>query len=618
MCPSANARGSRPEECTLRLFPASARGWFGGETFAVAGMAEVAERVSLVEAARALEDVFEGRGLFALVAVLAAYDGSATVVGWVDAGVASGETAAGVPPATTEPPASGGPRAPGRMMPLCAAPVSSASPHGFRAGVHAVREAIAAGDVYVLNLTYRIAGWAVLSPLETFDALVERASSDMNAYVELPTRAVASVSPERFVRVRATTDGRTAEIWPIKGTRPRGADLGSDAALARELVGSEKERAEHVMVVDMERNDLGRVCVPGSVVAEPLLEVVPTPYCHQMVSRVHGVMRADATFADLLAATFPCGSVTGAPKRAAMRIASGLERGERDLYTGALFVARAGELDSSVLIRTAVMVGGRVTWGVGGGITIDSDPAEEYLETLLKASPLTGDGSPAVALRETCRVVAGAVPLLTLHLARLAAGGCGPSQLARVRVRVAEALDAAGPVAHSRLGITAHPDGQVEVELSDRPSSLDVPGGPALATVRVAAAPALPVGAAKPADRSVWDAAQASTGPSSQAVLVGPDGRVIDGAAASVWIRRDGALLTPPAPPAVAGVAREAVFDLAAECGFSAAEAPLLEEDLSVAEEVFFTNAYAGVVAARGRGGPASERVSAAFERRYG
>ncbi len=632
---AANGGGPRAEECVLRLAPGSARGWFGGEGLAVSGTAEVAEGVSLAEAARALEDAFEGRGDCGLVAVLAAYDGSATVVRWREAAEGTHAAAPGGHAASVGPPASTAtaeaqatrvpPTAPAGA-PLCVAPVASASALEFRARVRAVREAIAAGDVYVLNLTYQLAGVAAADGPETFEALRERASSDMNAYLETRTRAVASVSPERFVRVRATADGRIAEIWPIKGTRPRGADPATDAALAAELAASEKERAEHVMVVDMERNDLGRVSEPGSVVADPLLEVVPTPYCHQMVSRVHGVLRADATFAELLEATFPCGSVTGAPKHAAIRIAATLERGERGLYTGALLVARAGELDSSVLIRTAVLAGGRVTWGIGGGITIDSDPAEEYLETLLKASPLTGDGSPAVALRETCRVVGGAVPLLAYHLARLAAGGCGPSQLARVRARVAETLEAAAteaptataPTARRRLAVTAHPDGSVDAELTDRPSSLDVPGGPVLVTVPVAAAPPLPAGAAKPADRTLWDAVQASAGPDAQAVLVGPDGRIVDGATASVWVRRGESLLTPPAPFAVAGVAREVVFDLAEECGYSAAEAPLLAEDLSSADEVFFTNAYAGVVAARDREGLAAERLAAAFEQRYG
>ncbi|MBS3956347.1 MAG: bifunctional anthranilate synthase component I family protein/class IV aminotransferase [Clostridiales bacterium] len=600
---------------TLRLNPSSERGWFGGEHVCASNPLTVTEDVPLAYAASALEDAFEGRGEAGLVAVLAAYDGRATVLSYrqpscpCECSCVPESRHVGVSaPATT--------RARAPRAPLVLGASFSADARAYRAGVRAVREAIAAGDVYVLNLTHELIGVAALSPAETYAALLDRASAEMAAYLETPTLTVASVSPERFVRVRRTGSERVAEIWPIKGTRPRGADLVSDAAAASELAQSVKERAEHVMVVDMERNDLGRVCVPGSVAVSPLFEVVPTPYCHQMVSRVHGVLRTGVSIPELLEATFPCGSVTGAPKRAAMRIASHLESGPRGIYTGALLVARPGEIDSSVLIRTAVCSDGAVSWGTGAGITIDSSPAEEYLETLLKASPLTGDGTPPVSLRETCRVVDRRVPLLSYHLARLAAGGCGPSVLARVRACAAETLAPLGTIERCRLGITVCPDGSVGIELSDAPSSLDVPGGPELALVTVITAelPVLPPGSAKPAERTAWDAAQKAAGPGAQAVLVTPEGRVIDGATATVWIVVGGELLTPPMSFAVAGVAREVVFDIAGEIGAPAREAEITSRDLEGADEVFFTNALAGVVSARGRGGPVAERLSTAFE----
>ena len=179
----------------------------------------------------------------------------------------------------------------------------------------------------------------------------------------------------------------------MKGTRPRGGSGSEDAAIAAALRCDLKELAEHVMVVDLERNDLGRVATPGSVQVDPLFEIETTPYCHQLVSRVHARLRPDVGTGDLLAATFPCGSVTGAPKIAAMRIAADIERSPRGAYCGTLVVAMPGELDSAVLIRTAEASGKRLLWGTGCGITHDSIPQAEWLESRLKASPILGDAA---------------------------------------------------------------------------------------------------------------------------------------------------------------------------------------------------------------------------------
>jgi hypothetical protein len=313
----------------LLLAPTGPRGWFGGSGVRAADPVEVAEGVSLAGAGAALQAAFDGDDPV-LVAALLPYEGPATVLTYRDwsatdaAGTRIGRAAGGPMPGT----------------PLVRDPRGTLTGREYRAAVREVRERIAAGDVYVLNLTYTITGVAVAGGPETFAALHARAGAEMSAFLGLPDRAIASVSPERFVRVVREGEARLAEIWPIKGTCPRGANAASDDALAAGLACDPKERAEHVMVVDLERNDLGRVCEPGSVAAEPLLEVVPTPYCHQMVSRVRGTLRAEASFAELLEATFPCGSVTGAPKIAAMRIAGELERGARGAYTGALVIAR--------------------------------------------------------------------------------------------------------------------------------------------------------------------------------------------------------------------------------------------------------------------------------------
>ncbi|MEA2697688.1 MAG: para-aminobenzoate synthetase, partial [Myxococcales bacterium] len=196
--------------------------------------------------------------------------------------------------------------------------------------------------------------------------------------------AIVGNSPERFLRV----DGAGAiETRPIKGTTRRGADADADQAARRALLASEKDRAEHVMIVDLERNDLGRVCVPGSVVLEGLARVVALPTVFHLVSTVRGRLRADVDLAALLRATFPGGSVTGAPKQRAMEIIEELEPFRRGPYTGATgWLGAAGDLDLAVAIRTALVRAGRLTLSVGGGIVADSLPAAELAETTAKAA----------------------------------------------------------------------------------------------------------------------------------------------------------------------------------------------------------------------------------------
>jgi para-aminobenzoate synthetase/4-amino-4-deoxychorismate lyase len=604
----------------LVLAPACSDGWFKGVGILAADPEVLLEGVSL-DVAGAWLDRAMARGSGRLVACVLDYEGQATVAaytGWREIGI--GDVAGllrHAPGAALAPEAA-----------LVVDTVADRDGPSFGAGVREVHEAVRRGDVYVLNLTYRLRGRATVEPAALFASLVARSRAGMGAYWRLPGRALASASPERFLSI----EGRSVEVHPVKGTRPRGADPRADAALAAELAASVKERSEHVMIVDLERNDLGRVCMTGTVTVDPLFEVVTTPYCHQLVSRVKGELRPDAGMADLLAAAFPCGSVTGAPKIAAMQHIERLEPSPRGAYTGALVVAMPGRLDSSVLIRTAEMTdawegadtgdgpGGSswaVTWGTGGGITIDSDPAEEYMETLLKASPLLGDGTPPVALLETCRIVDGEVPLWPRHKARLASGGCGPSVLARVDEAVAARLGArrAAPAgqesraAATRLRVVVAPDGTVSASVDDVPSSLLVTGGPVPVPQPPppSGMPDLPPRAAKPAARAAWDDAQArarAEAEGAQAVLVDGDGLAIDGATASLWAVIDGRLVTPPAPPAVAGVARGAILEMAATAGLVAEIRPLRFAELDRAQEVFFTNALAGVVPARDRGGP--------------
>ncbi|MET0297800.1 MAG: anthranilate synthase component I family protein, partial [Microbacterium sp.] len=202
--------------------------------------------------------------------------------------------------------------------------------------------------------------------------------------------ALASASPERFLEV---ADG-LVRTRPIKGTRPRGSDEVSDAALARDLRESEKERAENVMIVDLMRNDLSRVCVAGTVGVDALLEIESYPAVHQLVSTVSGRLEQGTTVGDLLDATFPAGSMTGAPKLSAMTILHDLERGPRGVFAGAFgWVGADGALDLAMVIRSIVVHPGGAYVGAGGGITWRSDAAAEVAEVGIKArGPLAAIG----------------------------------------------------------------------------------------------------------------------------------------------------------------------------------------------------------------------------------
>jgi branched-chain amino acid aminotransferase len=224
----------------------------------------------------------------------------------------------------------------------------------------------------------------------------------------------------------------------------------------------------------------------------------------------------------------------------------------------------------------------------------------------------------AEALRETARVQDGRVPLLEHHLARLAAGGCDAETVARARAAMAEAAEG-WPEPYGRLQALVETDGRVVVDVSDRPSTISIAGGPVAVLVECDI-PRLPPGAAKPADRSSWDAALALAqhAGGDVAVMVDHEGRIIDGSQATVWCLFGDRLLTPPSPPALAGVSRAVVFDMAPGLGLTPEERTLAPKDFRSAEEAGFSTAVAGVVAVRGRGGPAMEALAKGFGERFG
>jgi len=280
--------------------------------------------------------------------------------------------------------------------------VSGTSHAAWLAGVESVRDAIARGDIYQANLARRLEApfggdpWPVFRRLRTGDPALFAGYLDLGPSPATgASRALLSASPEPFLAVDA--DGSVAAD-PVKGTRPRGRTREEDRALARELLASGKDRAENVMIVDVLRNDLGRVCVPGSVRVPRLLRLERTAAVQHLVTTVTGQLGPDADAFHLLAASFPGGSITGAPKIRAMEIIEGLEPVRRGPYCGTmLWLGPDGCLGSSILIRTFVADGERMTLHVGGGITWRSEPLDEWAETVAKArGPLSSVGAVEV------------------------------------------------------------------------------------------------------------------------------------------------------------------------------------------------------------------------------
>lgn len=283
--------------------------------------------------------------------------------------------------------------------------VSGLSRSAFEARIEAIRAAIAAGEIYQANLTRRLAApfagdpWPLYRRLRTGDPARFAAYLDLGPSPDGRPRAIVSASPEPFVA--ATPDGSVASD-PIKGTRPRGRTPAADRALLRELVGSAKDRAENVMIVDVLRNDLGRVCRPGSVRVPRCCRPERTATVWHLVSTVTGRLAPGRDVFDLLGAAFPGGSITGAPKIRAMEILAELEPVCRGPYTGAAgWIGPDGAMVTSILIRTFVADGRRLSLHVGGGITWRSDPAEEWAETVAKAAgPLGALGAREVEATE--------------------------------------------------------------------------------------------------------------------------------------------------------------------------------------------------------------------------
>ncbi|HSL84902.1 MAG TPA: chorismate-binding protein [Thermoanaerobaculia bacterium] len=528
-----------------------------------------------------------------------------------------GEPAAGDVP----PPAAAGSLSALRLRPTL-------SDAAYLAGVEAVRDAIARGDTYQANLTYRLRGSLAGGPeaLALFAALDRNQPSPYAAYLELGEQAVCSVSPELFFERR----GRRLLCRPMKGTAPRGRTAAEDRELAAALRSSPKERAENLMIVDMVRNDLGRIARPGSVSVRSLFDVARYPTVHQMTSDVEA--ESGAGLAEAFGALFPSASVTGAPKVRTMEILAGLETSPRGVYTGAVgWVAPGGDARFSVAIRTAwIDRGARAPWtgeavgdgegahgegaggpwieyGTGGGIVWDSVPERELAETRTKALILTASRAESFQLLETLlwRPRMGFF-LLRRHRERLAAsaeyferaldfteierrlhdldrrlrsGGAGADRAARRRVRLL--VDASGAVS-----LEAAP-----LERTRRPWRVALAAEPV--------DPADPFLRHKTTRREVYDRALAEVRrrrPGLDDVLLwNPAGELTESTVANLVLRLDGELLTPPAAAGLLpGTLRSELLSRG-----RIEEATLTLADLARAEGLDLVNSLRGWLPAR-------------------
>lgn len=456
------------------------------------------------------------------------------------------------------------------------------------AAVEAVRALIAAGETYQVNLTDRLRADAVDGAGLYADLLLAQRAA-YGALLDTGTHTVVSASPELFFE----WSGRRLRTRPMKGTARRGPDTAADRAAVAALRASPKERAENLMIVDLLRNDLGRVAETGSVVVHELFTVERYPTVWQLVSEIGATLRADVGLVDVLRALFPCGSVTGAPKRAAMRAIADLEASPRGVYCGAIgWVAPPDapvRARFSVAIRTAVVSpDGRAVYGSGGGITWDSDPAAERRELQAKAAVLTAPAGDHALLETLGHSPGTGFTDLPQHLARLADSAAFfgfACDLAAVRVALADAV--AGR-AGSRARLLLHRDGRLEVTAGDPPAA---PAGP----VRLALddRPVDPDSVwlrHKTTRRGVYDDAAARHRDADEVVLVNDRGEVTETTISTLCLRLEGTWWTPPTSAGcLPGTARARLL---AEGALR--ERALTVADLHAAEELAVVNSLRG------------------------
>ncbi|KQM64407.1 aminobenzoate synthetase [Sphingomonas sp. Leaf17] len=452
----------------------------------------------------------------------------------------------------------------------------------------AVQALIAAGDLYQANLTYAARVPFSGDPLAVYARVRTGAAAGYGAVVATGTHTLLSFSPELFF----ARDGATLTCRPMKGTARRGETAAGDAAAIAALRGDAKQRAENLMIVDLMRNDLSRVARAGSVAVPQLFAVETYPTVHQMVSTVTATLADERDTVDVIAALFPCGSITGAPKIRAMQAIGDIEARARAVYTGSIGrIDAGGDAAFNVAIRTLTIRDGEAdaAFGVGSGIVADSDADAEWDECAAKGDFLTA-GARAFDLIETMAFdpLLG-LPLLERHLERMR-GSATALGFAFDRHGVRNELQAATfrLRAPARVRVLASAGGAIAIEVGPMPPAFDGP-----ATVAVVPLPVAPSDVRlrhKTSDRAFYDAARAAAG-TDEVVFVDPDGRLTEGSFTSVFVARDGVLVTPPLAALLPGVLRGAMLE-----DGRAVEGVLTPDDLT--REFYIGNALRGLIPA--------------------
>lgn len=482
----------------------------------------------------------------------------------------------------------------------------------FTAAIDAIHAAIAAGETYQVNYTYRLHGRAFGTPVALYRALRARQPVRYGAFVALPAGGAAShvlsCSPELFLR----HEGSTLTARPMKGTAARFVAPEGDSETARMLAIDVKNRAENLMIVDLLRNDLGRVAQIGSVTVPALFAIEPYATVFQMTSTVQATRRSEVTFPALLRATFPCGSITGAPKHHTMDLIAGFESTPRGLYCGAIGWldaprdgAACGDFCLSVAIRTLTLAppaadGTRgCTLGIGAGIVKDSVAADEHEECRLKARFLTGL-DPGFELFETLLgMPGGGVRHRERHLDRLARSarvlGFGFDRDAAQALLDAR-LAQLGSGSAWRLRLALAHDGTLRLVHAPLARLDDERVGLLLAAQPLPAA--RPLAGHKTTDRAAYDAGvrAAEAAGAFDSLFFTEDGRLVEGGRSSVFVQLGGRWWTPPlSDGALPGVMRAVLLD---DPAWRAGERSLSRADLERAEAIAVCNALRGVLPA--------------------
>lgn len=468
----------------------------------------------------------------------------------------------------------------------------------YTEAVERVRRRIEKGDVYQVNYTAPVHFQAPGDPRSLFRRLRRRQHVPYGAYLNLGTRQILSCSPELFFR--RTGDRIVAR--PMKGTIRRGRTLEEDRILRQELASDPKNRAENLMIVDLLRNDLSVCCRPGSVEVSALYTTEPYDTVTQMTSTVTGQLQPGEGIASLLKALFPCGSVTGAPKRRAMRLIGELEQTPRGVYCGAIGMAGPETAVFNVAIRTAVIDGQQGTMGVGSGIVWDSDPQSEYEECTLKTQFLTpaaisrqtGREEEGLRLIETMRFDGVRFPLLDRHVDRLASSAAYfdyPFSEARFRRRVERAVAGRDLETVLKVRVTLDRWGRFEVDTTPVAGERREPWTLTVATERADRED--PLFYHKTSHRGVYDRALQSARADGydEALLLNQNEEVTEGTHSNVFVQSDDRLWTPPVTSGVlAGVYRDYVL----ETRDTAKECVLTLDDLREADAIYCCNAVRG------------------------